>query len=184
MKKVLVVCICLVVICAVFGVNSRLDYPGFKHAFEDITTDASVLSDDLNAFGALATIVSDYSPTRHREIYVEEVVPEEGDNVYALVYVAYNNTFPDDDGLDLVTENWVFSDYSTADRLCDILSPLVFEGVPDLNNPFTDVLASVNSIGFVLMLIVSFALVLISILFDLVAVAFTLVKSGLYLLGF
>lgn len=184
MKKVLVICICLVVICAVLGVNSRLDYQGFKRAFEDITTDASVLSDDLNSFGALATIVSDYSPNRHREIYVEEVETVEGETVYALVYVAYNNTFPSDDGLDLVTEWWTFTDFSTADRLCDILSPLVFEGVPDFNNPFTDVLAAVNTIGFVLMLLVSFALVLISILFDLVAVAFTLVKSGLYLLGF
>lgn len=188
-KQVIIVVICLVTVCAVFGLNDRLTYEGLQEATEMVKGSSTEVIEDLQVVAVMATAFKHYSPQKVVEISVQEqtIEDEQGNEkkVYSLVYVSYYENPIASGDLDLTTENWEFTDGNTAEQVRFILEPLTrSSAAPSGDSFFVDVLTALHYIGFYLSLIVSVVMALLVIVCDTVAVVWSLVEAAFYLIGF
>lgn len=184
-KKVLIVVICLVTVCAVLGLNDRLNYDGLQTAVSMVKSDSREVSEDLQLVAVIATAIENYSPEKIVEISVIAQETEDGEEVYSLVYVSYYPNPVISGQLDLVTEHWEFTDGGTAEQIRFILEPLTRSSVaPSGDNFFTDTQTALHYIGFWLSILVSVVMALLIVICDVVGVVWSLVEAVFYLLGF
>lgn len=190
-KKVLIIVICLVTVCAVFGLNDNLNYQGLQRASAMVDSDSSVVVEDLQVVSAIATAIENFSPQKVVELSVEEVEvidPETQqviDVIYSLVYVSYYPNPVISGELDLITEHWEFSNASTAEQIRFILEPLTrSSAAPDGNDFFSSTISALHYIGFWLSLLVSVVMALLVVVCDVVGVVWSIVEAMFYLLGF
>lgn len=184
-KKVLIVTICLVTVCAVLGLNDRLNYEGLQTATSMVRADSNEVAEDLQVVSVIATAIEHFAPQKIVSITVEEQTTTEGETVYILIYVSYYGNPVVTGDLDLTTEHWVFTDRNTAEQIRFVLEPLTRSTIaPSGDNFFSEVLTGIHYIGFWVSLLVSVVMALLIVICDTVAVVWSLVEASFYLLGF
>lgn len=157
-KSLVIFIVCLVTICCVWGLNDRLNYDGFKIAVEHVQGGLDVLVDDLNALAGLGFVVENFDP-------------QEGGNAWTegkSLFLMFGGE----------TAEYTFTSAKNAEKIKAILAPLTVK-IPWGNKVASTVNGVIGMIG----VIISFALFLLVIVFDVVGVAWSVIEAFLYLLG-
>lgn len=162
MKPLIIFIICLVTICCVFGLNDHLHYDGFKDAAESIQGSFNVIIDDISAISCFGFAIENFSTGVPARLYFYE----------NEVYMRFGNN----------EERFVFSSPEQADKIVRVLKPLTL-GFNYNGNFFDKVITVVNAILFWIGVLVTILLFLITILFDFVGVAWSLIRAIFYLIG-
>lgn len=183
MRKCLCLVLCILSVCAVFGLNARLDYDDLKPAIENISGTTDDLRDDLVFVKIFADVVSDFDVSRGFYIDYEEVWEEYEQKYYYVVRVEGSSEF----------EYW-FESEAFAKRLVRMFTPMTWKieqsagsGAPLLNgiiNAYNTVASIVSLVAFGVGCLISFAMFFITIVFDSIGTAWSLIEFGLYVLGF
>lgn len=178
-KKLIIVVICLVTICAVLGLNDRLDYDGLADASAIVKAETKTIYEDFYAIQIFTTLVGFYEPDTYTSIELNSYAEGEYTiNVRALVPLADGGTEP-------YVGAWTFEDYHTAKQITELLEPITRPWtVPDADGFFETTLLALDSIAFVLSLVFVVIMFVLMVLIDVAGIAASLVEAVFYLLGF
>lgn len=177
LKKLLIVVICLVTVCAVLGLNDRLTYEGLEKAVQIVEGEADDITRDIDAFRLLLGIVEVYAPDRDQS-ELGWTTNEAGSEYKYTVYIG-------EDGFQVDTSQ---SLWKVLETNVDVTSP-EFQRVWDIARRFTH--KPIDD-GFTLVAIVhlsfnylgAFLSSLAFVVGDFIGVAFSVVEAAFYLLGF
>lgn len=171
-KKFIIVCICLVTIVTVLGVNDRLNYDGLDRASRMVTGGIDFVKDDVAFLEVFAHIAESYPLSDDGTFYVEYHADTD------MLVVSY----PTAAGGGSVASFTMPSDDIGA-KLESLLKPLDF-GIPNPGGFFDEVIDGVNYIIHILVLAFIALQFLLIIIFDSFGVVLSALRAAFYLLGF
>lgn len=190
-KKYIAVCMCVLAVCAVLGLNARLEYDDIQTAFDSVDSSANVLWDDVSKVQMIAFVVENFAPNDIFEVHYSPWLVN-GEQMYRVFIT--RRTF------DEANSNWFVSarlevDYYSEDEAkatTNMLKPLTWTTTTYTNilpnngilGAWDNVITAVGVVVFILGLIVSILALLVWIVFDAVGIAWSIVMMGLYILGF
>lgn len=195
LKKVIVVIVSILAICAVLGLTVRLSYDDMKTAVESVNGSANVLEDDLIAIEMLAEIVDMFDVDKRMQVNVTSFTEGSVDNLITRYRVSIlNYTYSESGG----SPNWTiesrkyfdFNDEATAQKMARIIKPLTWYSgngkvvIPSELGLWDTVQAGLASVVFALGILVTSVMFVFTFLLDSVITAWTVVRAGLYILGF
>lgn len=173
LKKFLIVCMCIMAVIAVFGLNDRMNYEGFQTAIEFIQGDSSLILSDITSIEVLAFCIENFDS--QARITIDAVEQVDGSS-WGIQYSLHR-----DDDTDIY-RFWYGLSEESAVKLSKLLQPLTW-GFGSYTGLFTDVIGALNAVVFFLGSLVTIILVLIAILFDTVSSVFSVIHAFLYLIG-
>lgn len=182
-KKILPIVCCVLAICAVLGLNDRLDYANINIAADSIVGSAKQINTDFAYLDAIGFILTNYDPSAHLTIGVIDT-GEAGINDGANLYIGiqkYDESKPTGTG-EYKFKNFFFVDENDAVRCSNILRPMTW-GNNQLDSPFASILDVVTTIAYVVGILISIVLLLLVIVFDTFNIAWQIVVAALYLVG-
>lgn len=189
-KKYVAICLCVLAVCAILGLNARTDYVHVKSAFESVSGSSNVMWDDVSKVQMIAFVTENFAPNDIFEVHYSPWTVN-GIQMYRVFIV--RRTF---DG----NNNWFISaqlnvdyyDEDEAKATVNMLKPLTWT-----TNTYTNVLPSNGILGvwdnvltaigvvvFILGLIMSVIALIVWIIFDAVGIAWAIIEAGLFILGF
>ena len=183
-KKYVAISLCVLSICAVFGLSARTSYEEVKTALESIDETAEVLVDDLQSLHVLAFVVENFNVEATTNISAgvrpeTEVSPKK----YLLIY---QSLWLDDDGMvQSSNKTFEFESPEKLGKIQSILNPLTWsKNIPQGEGLWENVLDGVKTVVFILGVIVSVIVFVVWFLLDAVLTAWEVVVMALYILGF
>lgn len=184
-KKFVIVIVCLVAVCSVLNLPDRLTYDGIKYAIESVQESSDTIKEDLLYVEIFSFVLDNFNPVAETQLSVEDI-----DGEWNIVYtkqVLYDDPVPEGYPRSNLTVKYFpigtgNDAYAFAQDIVGTAKPLTW-GVGNANGVFADVLAGVNTVAYFLGCVVSIVLFLCAILFDIVGVAWSVVRSAFYLVG-
>lgn len=165
MKKFVIFNVCLVTICIVLGLSDNLNYNGFKVAAENIQGSIDVIIDDISSI----SVFKDFADNRDN---IAGVIQNE-----KVITVWY---------FDHTSKSYQFATQKTSDNyyrlLHDINNKRFVEDaslIPEVEKLYL----FLESISYYIKLIFIFISFIITTIFDTFGIVFSVIQSGLYLIG-
>lgn len=173
-KKFLIVVISLVAICAVLGLDDRLNYEGLQNAADMVKASAQDVRDDVSVLGLFGRVLTDYSPTVEQEL----AIIAGGSNTSGMTYsIRYKATYTDDSGYPVYSEYFgSWDSYHEAEKYVDMLTPMLGSSQAPAGN--------LEYVAFAFSVLISAVWVFLLGLLDCFGVVWSMVEAVFYLLGF
>lgn len=191
-KKYIAICLCVLAVCAVFGLNARTSYEQVKIAFEHVEEHASVIIDDVTIIDCFAYIFEDFrigqKTTLRYYDYVESEFMGTGYivevRVNAGTHTSQNGVVHDGSG----GRFFAFQTEETALRVLNALEPLTWNFDNSTPDTFWEkIVSGVTSAVNVVVMILGVIFTLIQTIFvfvtDSISTAWSAVEMALYILG-
>ena len=177
LKKLLIVIICVVTVCAVFGLKDNLDYDGFVYASTIVEGEASDITRDIDAFRLIVGMTEAYYPDEDQSA-LGWTLNEEGSAYKYTIWFGAEG-FQDD------PETYARKILETN---VDVTSP-EYQRIWDLAKRFThppasDGLEIVNIVTYAWNGLSAVISSLAYVVGDFIGVAFSVIEAVFYLLGF
>lgn len=194
-KKAITVILVILAICAVLGLTVRLSYEDMKLSIESINASANVLEDDLIAIEMLAEIVEMFDVDKRMQISVTPFTEGQIEDLTTRYRITILNYIYSESG---GSPNWTietrkyfdFNEQATAEKMSRIIKPLTWYSgngkvtIPTELGLWDTVQAGLASVVFVLGVIMTSVMFVFTFLLDSVITAWSVIRAGLYILGF
>lgn len=185
MKKYVALCCIVLAICAVFGLNARLDYPQVKNAIEHVNGSVNVLQSDLEFLNVYANVLEDFDLEQRVSVGLETYEDDgSGGGEFYVIRIESGSE-----------HEFVFYDYDTAKKLENILKPMEWK-LPETNNAvgngiiggivgaWNNTVEAIGTVVYMIGIIISFGMFAITMILDSVLTAWALIEITMYILGF
>lgn len=183
-KKYVAVCMCILAVCAVLGLNARTEYPQIKTALEHANTSAKILQSDLEFLRVYATILEDFS--LDQRVYADLETYEDDGSGMGEYYVIRIESGSE--------HEFTFYDFDTAKKLENILKPMEWK-LPEGNNAvgngitsgivgvWNSTIEAIGTIVYMIGIVFSFAMFALTMVLDSVLTAWSMVEIAMYIIG-
>lgn len=194
-KKYIAVCLCVLAVCAVFGLNARTNYEQIKTAFEHVGEHANVIVDDVTIIDCFAFIFEDFRIGQDTQVTYHGY----NDNESGIAGVGYIISIYKDSGTHISSNGTIhsggggrffaFQSEDTALRVLNALEPLTWSFDNSTPETFWDkIVSGVTSAVNVVVMILGVIFTLVQTIFvfitDSISTAWSAVEMALYILGF
>lgn len=179
MRKYIIVCICILTVSVVLGLNAKLSFDDVKLAVEHVQGSSDDLYKDLEFIDFLAFVIENYTPDSYT--VTGAVMDSDGTWRAIISMQRYDPNTPSGIG-ESFTKELEGLTQTEAKKLVGILKPLEW-GNNNENGVFADLLDGIATVGFALGVIVSFVLLLLTFVFDTIATAWCLIQALMYMVG-
>lgn len=191
-KKYVAICLCVLAVCAVFGLNARTEYSQIKMAVEHVNQSANVIVDDTTIIDCFAYVFEDFQLGQNTTVnyygYSEGGLGGEG-YIISVGKIQGAHTSPDGSvhgggG----ARFFAFRTEDTAIRVMNALRPLTWNLNNDTPNSFwgniiSGVTSAINAVALILGVIFSILQTAFIFLTDAISTAWSAVEMALYILG-
>lgn len=191
-KKYVAICLCVLAVCAVFGLNARTDYEQVKRAVEHVNESANTIIEDVTLIDCFSYIFEDFRMGQETNV---EYIGYSNDGFFGTGYVVKvsvnRGTHESASGTEhggFGSRFFTFQREETALRIMNALEPLTWKLNEDSPNSFWGnilggITSAVNAIVLLLGVIFTLLQTIFIFITDAISTAWSAVEMGLYILG-